>query len=28
MGPQFRAMLGEWVGQGNPYYRPLPDTKG
>ena len=28
MGPQFRAMLGEWVGQGNPYYRPLPDTQG
>ena len=28
MGPQFRAMLGEWMGQGHPYYRPLPDTRG
>ncbi len=24
MGPDFRAMLAEWVGAGNPYYRPLP----
>ena len=28
MGPQFRAMLGEWVQGGQPYYRPLPDTAG
>lgn len=25
MGPAFRAMLEEWVGAGNSYYRPLPD---
>ncbi|PYN57807.1 MAG: thioredoxin family protein [Candidatus Rokuibacteriota bacterium] len=25
MGPEFRAMLGEWVKAGNPYYRPLPE---
>ena len=25
MGPQFRAMLQEWVTAGKPYYRPLPD---
>jgi hypothetical protein len=24
MGPEFRAMLGDWVGAGQPYYRPLP----
>jgi hypothetical protein len=28
MGPQFRAMLGEWTGGGQPYYRPLADTAG
>jgi hypothetical protein len=28
MGPQFRAMLGEWTGGGRPYYRPLADTAG
>ena len=28
MGPQFRAMLGEWMQAGQPYYRPLADTAG
>ena len=28
MGPQFRAMLGEWTQAGQPYYRPLSDTAG
>lgn len=28
MGPEFRAMLQDWVGKGNPYYRPLADTRG
>jgi hypothetical protein len=28
MGPEFRAMLGEWTRAGQPYYRPLPDTAG
>ena len=28
MGPQFRAMLGEWTQAGRPYYRPLADTAG
>ena len=28
MGPQFREMLQGWVGGGQPYYRPLPDTAG
>jgi hypothetical protein len=28
MGPEFRAMLQDWVGAGKPYYRPLPDTAG
>jgi hypothetical protein len=28
MGPQFREMLQTWVGGGQPYYRPLPDTAG
>jgi hypothetical protein len=28
MGPQFREMLQAWVGAGQPYYRPLPDTAG
>jgi AhpC/TSA family len=28
MGPQFRAMLGEWTQAGHPYYRPLADTAG
>lgn len=25
MGPEFRAMLGDWVSAGNRYYRPLPE---
>ena len=28
MGPDFRRMLGEWTAAGQPYYRPLPDTRG
>lgn len=28
MGPKFREMLQAWVGGGQPYYRPLPDTSG
>jgi hypothetical protein len=28
MGPQFREMRQTWVGGGQPYYRPLPDTAG
>ena len=28
MGPKFREMLQTWVGGGQPYYRPLPDTAG
>jgi hypothetical protein len=28
MGPEFRAMLGEWTQHGRPYYRPLADTAG
>jgi len=28
MGPPFREMLQGWVGGGQPYYRPLPDTAG
>ena len=28
MGPQFRQMLEGWVGGGQPFYRPLPDTAG
>jgi hypothetical protein len=28
MGPQFREMIGAWVGAGNQYYKPLPDTRG
>jgi hypothetical protein len=28
MGPQFREMLQDWVGGGQPYYKPLPDTGG
>jgi hypothetical protein len=28
MGPQFREMLQTWVGGGQAYYRPLPDTAG
>ena len=28
MGPQFREMLQTWVGAGQPFYRPLPDTAG
>ena len=27
MGPDFRRMLGEWTAAGQPYYRPLPDTR-
>jgi len=27
-GPEFRAMLQEWVGAGRSYYRALPDTAG
>jgi AhpC/TSA family protein len=27
MGPRFREMLQGWVAAGQPYYRPLPDTK-
>ena len=25
MGPEFRAMLQEWVAGGRKYYLPLPD---
>ncbi len=25
MGPEFFAMVGDWVAQGNTYYVPLPD---
>jgi hypothetical protein len=28
MGPKFREMRDAWVGAGQPYYRPLPDTRG
>ena len=28
MGPKFREMLQTWVGAGQPYYKPLPDTAG
>lgn len=28
MGGEFRRMLGDWTTAGNPYYRPLPDTRG
>jgi hypothetical protein len=28
MGPEFRAMLTDWVGKGHAYYKPLADTKG
>jgi hypothetical protein len=28
MGPEFRAMLTDWVGKGNAYYLPLADTRG
>jgi AhpC/TSA family len=28
MGPQFREMLQAWVAGGQPYYKPLPDTRG
>jgi hypothetical protein len=27
MGPRFREMLQGWVAAGQPYYRPLPDTR-
>ena len=28
MGPKFREMRDAWVGAGNPYYKPLPDSRG
>jgi hypothetical protein len=28
MGPKFREMRDHWVGAGQPYYRPLPDSRG
>jgi hypothetical protein len=28
MGPKFREMRDAWVGGGQPYYIPLPDTRG
>ena len=28
MGPKFREMRDAWVGSGQPYYRPLPDSRG
>jgi hypothetical protein len=28
MGPEFREMRDAWVGSGQPYYRPLPDSRG
>jgi hypothetical protein len=28
MGPKFREMRDAWVGGGQPYYRPLPDSRG
>jgi hypothetical protein len=28
MGPKFREMRDAWVGAGQPYYRPLPDSRG
>ena len=28
MGPQFREMRQTWAAAGQPYYRPLPDTRG
>jgi hypothetical protein len=28
MGPPFRAIRDAWVGAGNPYYVPLPDSRG
>lgn len=28
MGPKFREMRDAWVGAGQPYYTPLPDTRG
>jgi hypothetical protein len=28
MGPTFREMRDAWVGAGNPYYKPLPDSRG
>lgn len=28
MGPQFREMRQAWAAAGQPYYRPLPDTRG
>ena len=27
-GPEFRAMVADWVGQGRPYYETLPDHAG
>ena len=28
MGPKFREMRDAWVGGGQPYYRPLPESRG
>ena len=28
MGPKFREMRDAWVGSGQPYYKPLPDSRG
>ena len=28
MGPKFREMRDAWVGSGQPYYKPLPDSHG
>ena len=28
MGPKFREMRDAWVGGGQPYYKPLPDSRG
>jgi hypothetical protein len=28
MGPKFREMRDAWVGAGQPYYKPLPDSRG
>lgn len=27
-GPEFRAMVADWVGRGRPYYETLPDDAG
>jgi hypothetical protein len=28
MGPKFREMRDAWVSGGQPYYKPLPDSRG